>query len=183
MSTESEWLANLEKSSRELDERTASRLEGLSAEQLNWRPDGDTWSVLQQYHHILLANRPYIEILERLTQVARTRQHDYHPGFWGKLMLKMVGPEDKLRVSVPKPLIPSEEPLTLDTFSEYMAIQKRFHEVLRNLAGKDLNGKLTSPFAWFVKLKLGDALHMTERHNARHLGKANLLMDLWDFPR
>jgi hypothetical protein len=71
----------------------------------------------------------------------------------------------------------------LDVVAEYRAIQDRYHGVMKVLDGKDLNGKLTSPFAKFVRLKLGDALHMMERHNARHLGKAISLMERPDFPR
>lgn len=183
MNVETEWLANLAKSSRNLDEQAAIRMEGLSADQLNWRPDLETWSVLQQVHHMVLANRPYIVLMERLAEAAGPRQRDYRPGFWGKLMLKMVGPDESISVSVPKPLIPSAMPLDKEILEEFLEIQSRYHKVLEKLNGKDLNGKLSSPFAKFVRLKLGDVLHMAERHNARHLGKAIRLMEHPDFPR
>jgi hypothetical protein len=183
MGAESEWLAALARSSREMDEQAARQMEGLTVEQLNWRPDPETWSVLQQFHHVVLANRPYIGIMERLAGTAGPHRSGYRPGFWGKLMLKMVGPDETISVSVPKPLVPSEQPMTLDVVAEYRAIQDRYHGVMKVLDGKDLNGKLTSPFAKFVRLKLGDALHMMERHNARHLDKAIRLMERPDFPR
>lgn len=181
--SESEWVNGLLASCREWDGKAMNAIEGLSPEQLNWRPDKDTWSVLQQFHHLVLANGPYMGIIERLALEAPGHFKDYRPGLWGKFLLLAVGPEEKLPGPVPKQLVPAESELTKSVVDEFQALQSRFYQVLSSLGGKDLNGRFTSPFAKFVRLKQGDAIHITERHNVRHLGKAIRLIERPDFPR
>jgi len=176
-------LRDVLKSSLELDARVRRASDGWSLQQLNWRPDRQTWSVGQQFHHLVLGNRLYVEIVERLALDAKPETTGYRPGFWGRVMLKAVGPDDKLPAPVPKQMVPSENPIETSVITEYFELQERFHRAASSLEGKDLDQKFRSPFASFVNLKLGDAIQIVERHNARHLGKVLAMIEASDFPR
>lgn len=182
MGIEGDWPAELAAKSQALEKKALDTFGKLTPNQLNWRPDRDTWSIAQQFDHLVLSNRPYLGILEKLGKSAGPATKPYQTGFWGKLMLKAVSPEESIPAPVPKPLIPTNDPLDQRVIEEFMNLQDKFHGLVASLMGKDLNAKFASPFAGFVKLKLGDALHMNALHNERHLNKAFRLLERPDFP-
>lgn len=177
------WVTELAERSKELETRAKEALGKLNSEQLNWRPDRATWSIGQQLDHLLLSNRPYMEILERVGASAGPATTEYKPGFWGKFMLKAVSPDESFPAPVPKPLIPTEGPVAREIVDEFLGLQDNFHKLVATLTGKDLNAKFSSPFAKFVRLKLGDAIQINALHNERHLNRALRLLDHPDFPQ
>lgn len=176
------WIAQLAASSLDWDRRANESLQELSDEEFNWRPDAEKWSIAQQIHHLVLGNAFYVPIIEDLAKRAQSFQTSYKPGLWGKLLLMAVRPGGNLPGPVPKEMIPSSASIPKHVLLEFNDFQSRFHVALSELGGRDLNGRFTSPFAKYVKLKLGDALQVVERHNARHLGNALELLDRPDFP-
>lgn len=150
-----DWVSEMAAQSQTLEKRAAETLGALSKEQLNWRPDRETWSIGQQFDHLLLSNRPYIGIIEQLGATAGPAGKEYRPGFWGKFMLKAVSPDERFPAPVPKPLIPTEGPIEPLIVEEFLSLQEQFHRLVAGLKGKDLNAKFSSPFAKIVKLKLG----------------------------
>ena len=177
------WISELSERTKAFDKQAEESFRNLSLAQLNWRPDKDTWSIAQQLHHMVLANRTYADVMQNLSESAGTEKGSYGPGFWGKFLLKAVSPEDKLPAPVPKPLIPTDKPLDHAILDEFLTIQARYHAAVSNLDGKDLNVRFSSPFAKLIKLKLGDAVQIVALHNERHLGKAFALLERPDFPK
>lgn len=183
MATQGEWTIELSEKSKSLERRVAEAFPSLTKEQINWRPDKDTWSIGQQFDHILKANRPYFTIIENVAAQAGPFEKEYKPGFWGKFMLKAVGPEESMPAPVPKPLVPTNDPIDPTIIEDFLHDQAQFHELVAKIKNKDLNTRFSSPFAGFVKLKLGDAIQMNALHNERHLNKALRLLERPDFPR
>lgn len=183
MATATDWIEDTARRSLELDRRAEESLSGLSKEQLNWRPGKDTWSVGQQLQHMVLANRGYVEIMESLGKSAGPAKDEYKPGFWGRFLIKAVGPEESIPAPVPKPLIPSEAPMDGSILREFLDLQTRYHQALGGIGAKDLNARFSSPFAKLIKLKLGDAIQILARHNERHLLKTFKLLERSDFPK
>jgi hypothetical protein len=177
------WISEVAERSRDFDKKAEDAFRPLSPEQLNWRPDKDTWSVGQQLHHMVLANTPYVKIVEDLAASAGPARDEYKAGFWGRFLIKAVGPEESVPAPVPKPMIPTEAPLDKAILEEFLSLQVRYHKALAGVESKDLNGKFTSPFAKMIKLKLGDAIKIIERHNERHIGKALKLLERPEFPK
>lgn len=176
-------LIQLAQVSKATDAEVAAKLAPLSKEQFNWRPDDGTWSVGQEFHHLLLTNRSYLPLIERLLLEAGPRSKEYAPKFWGRFIIEVAKPDSKSNVPVPKKVLPSEGPLDLSLVQEYLALQARFDNAIAGAKGKDLNGKFSSPLAWFVRLQFGDALQTIPYHNQRHIGKALRLLGHPEFPK
>jgi hypothetical protein len=168
--------------SRELDLLAKEKLGALSQDQLNWSPDGVTWSIGQQFEHMVLGNKIYVDVIARLAEVAGPASKPYRPGFWGRKIIAACSPEDKMPAPVPRAMRPTAGPHGQQIVDEYFAIQDRYYDLLNRLEDKDLTVGFSSPFAWFAKMQLGDAVQIVERHNARHLSKALALQTLSDFP-
>ena len=165
------------------NEQVKDLLLGLDDDQLNWRPDDNTWSIGQQFHHMVLTNRQYVAIIEHLAATSGENRKHYAPGFWGKFMFKAVGPHSTMNAPVPKPLIPSSGKINSEIVKEYLELQDRFDRALEAAQGKDLTQRFSSPFAKLVKLKFGDAIQMVVLHNQRHVGKAAAMLNRPEFPR
>ncbi len=168
---------------QEWDSQAKDRLSQLTYGQINWRSDPATWSVAQQLEHLVLSNRPYAKILDRLAGSAGPAKKVYQAGFWGRFMLKAVSPEELMPAPVPKPLIPSEEPIPASILEDFLSLQVEFLNTVSKWEGKDLNVAISSPFAWFVRLKIGDVLQMNPLHNERHLRKAFRVLEHPNFPK
>lgn len=175
-------LERLAKESALTDQSVREMLVNLTADQLNWRPDSETWSIGQQFDHMLLANRSYIKIIEELGRTAGPRSKEYKPGYFGRFIMKVAGPDSTSNVPVPKAMIPSD--LTQDPvlMKEYLDVQRRFDAAILGLTNKDLNGKFSSPFAKIIRLKLGDAVQITVLHNQRHVRRALANLTRSGFP-
>lgn len=176
-------LAQLAQVSKATDAEAAAHLAKLTKDQLNWRPDQDTWSVGQEFQHLLLTNRAYLPVIEDLLKRAGPRAKEYAPKFWGRFLIDVAKPDSKSNVPVPKKLVPSNDPLDVNLVEEYFSLQARFENALEAAKSKDLTAKFSSPFAWFIRLQLGDALQTIPYHNQRHIGKALRLIDHPEFPK
>src|SRR5688500_1925749 len=119
MATTTDWIQETARRSLDYDRQAQQKLQGLTAEQLNWRLDKDTWSLAQQLQHMVLANRSYVEVLEALGASAGPAKDGYKPGFWGRFLIKAVGPEESIPAPVPKPLVPSEQPIDASILGEF----------------------------------------------------------------
>lgn len=178
-----DWIKQLRDRGTEWENRAREAFLKLRPDQLDWRPDKATWSIAQEFHHMVLANKPYLGKMKDLAHRAGPVSKPYQPGFWGKFLIKAVEPDGTFPAPVPKPFIPSESPLGVTPVEEFFAIQEKLNEVALSLIGKDLNGKFSSPVSGFVKLKLGDGIAINSIHNERHLQKAFRLIERPDFPK
>lgn len=177
-----DWIKQLRDRGSEWENRARETFLKLRPDQLDWRPDKETWSIAQEFHHLVLSNKPYLEVMEDLGGKAGPEAKPYKPGFWGKFLIKAVEPDGSFPAPVPKPLIPSKSPMGNQPVEEFFQLQDRLHELSLSLIGKDLNGRFSSPVSSFVKLKLGDAIVINTVHNERHLLKAFRMLERSDFP-
>ena len=178
-----ELISNWKRDSQTTDTFVRENLSGLSVEQLNWRPDQDTWSIGQQIQHLVLSNEEYADIIGGWAKSPSVQLKPYRPGFWGKMLLMAVGPDSKLPVPVPGPLEPGDGPFDGTVVERYLVLQDHFEAALIAASIHDLNAPLRSPLMPVMRLKMGDALAMTVIHNQRHVRKALRLLGDPAFPR
>src|SRR5436305_14461863 len=68
----------------------------LTAQQLNWKPSAEQWSVAQCFDHLVTANAAYFPIFEKVlsgeTKNSFWASLPWLPALWGKLLIKAVAP-------------------------------------------------------------------------------------------
>lgn len=57
---------------------------GLTADQMNWKPNAGQWSSAQCIHHLIVVNETYFPILDQLGN------NTYHAPWHGKLSLSQI---------------------------------------------------------------------------------------------
>jgi len=179
----SQFLNEVARESTGTDQEVAAQFTGLSSAQLNWKPDAATWSIGQEFDHILKANRTYVAVMQKVIASAGAPRPTFKPSFWGKLIYKAAKPGRSMNVPVPKPLVPTDQALDVKIVRDYLELQKAFDELLEQARETDLDARFVSPLAAIARMRLGDAFRITAAHNRRHIDKAQRLLADPGFPK
>lgn len=158
----------------------------LSAEQVNWKPGPDGWSVGQCLEHLIKTNRGLFPTLE---SVARGRRRAgawerWSPlsGFFGRFIARALE-QDGRKFKAPAGLSPSASGVAAGIVEEFAAHQAELARLVRAAAGADLKRTVvTSPVSGFVTYSLLDAYRIVVAHERRHLRQARRVTETPGFP-
>ena len=71
----------------------------LSIEQLNWKPNSETWSIAQNIDHLIVINKSYFPIIEsirkRTYKIPFYAKVEFLGSVFGRTVLKAVQPDRK----------------------------------------------------------------------------------------
>ena len=159
----------------------------LSGEQVNWKPREGAWSIGQCFDHLVISNRPYVQIFDEIL-AGRRRQRVWErmpllPRLFGRVLINTLRP-DSGRMAKARPAFnPSSShfaPAIIATFLEQQERLRRLMEASREL---DLDGiTITSPVLRFVTYSLMDACRIIVVHEPNHVVQAMQVMESQGFP-
>lgn len=179
---------------RAAGEEARNVAEGLTADQLWWRPGPDRWSVGECLDHLVRADTIYRDVLEEKIREGRRQgllaDGPYRPTLVGRWLPRLLEPPPRLKVPATPRIRPRrpdaeapdgrDEP---DPLSAFLALRPRFAELLEGAEGLDLREiRVTSPFVRFVKFDLGSAFRVVAAHDRRHLWQARQVREEPGFP-
>ncbi|WP_309712900.1 DinB family protein [Armatimonas sp.] len=161
---------------------TASQLlvTDLTDEQLNARPDSDTWSVGMQLDHITIVLEKATGEMEKALErgIPTGNATDWKPNFLERKFIQMVGAQPGGRTNpVPKGFEPSEAPLEKEMLlPRYTTAHDKLIHVVERTANADLKRiKVASAVMPLLKLSLGAWFAALANHTDYHLEKATRL--------
>lgn len=161
---------------------------GLSKEQLNWKPDDDTWSIGQCFDHLITANEQYFERIQKV--IDGTHENNFYSlipflsGFISKLIKKAVSPDSAKKVKNPSVFSPSSSDIPetiIEDFGENQTKLISLMEAVKNLDTSKV--KITSPIGNPINLTLDDVFEITIMHERRHFNQAKQILELPEFPK
>jgi hypothetical protein len=160
----------------------------LNAEQTNWKPSADQWSVAQCLDHLMATNRELFAVFDQTIngskQTKLIERLPFLPGFFGRLMVKVLAPDARQKFKAPPAAIPSASALDPGIVDRFVAHQQE--AILKMKAIEKFNPArviITSPFAGFMTYSLLDACRIIIVHERRHLAQAERVMTMNDFPK
>ncbi|MGH9802181.1 MAG: DinB family protein [Blastocatellia bacterium] len=159
----------------------------LSAEQLNWKPNADSWSVAQCLEHLMLAHGQMLAVFDQVlngTKPARFIERlPFWSSLWGPMMIKMLVPDSTKKFKAPPAGQPSVSKLDPQIVSQFAAHQRDAAEKIKAIESRGLaNVVMTSPFAGFITYSLLDACRIIAVHGRRHFEQARRVMAAEEFP-
>src|SRR5437588_3353680 len=163
-------------------------VDGLSDEQLNWKPDAKRWSIAQCLEHLAVTSRGFNGYFPQTIERARNRWPtssavSYRPTLIGGLLIKQVVPETTRRFPAPKIFKPSDSSSIHDALGIFLKQQNEFLRFVRASEGIDYNrARLRSPVTPLIRYSLGDAFVVTIVHECRHLAQAARVRAISTFP-
>jgi len=160
----------------------------LSAEQLNWKPSAERWSVAQCLEHLLTSNKGYFPIIESVRSGQRKTSFlerlPVLPGLAGKLLIKSLDPASTRKIKAPKKFEPAQSEISPTVIDEFAAQQEKVIEGMKATSHLNLEKiVITSPAVSAVTYSLRDAYRIIVVHEQRHLQQAKRVTDESGFPR
>ena len=178
--------------SKLLDENTAniekakSLTVGLSAAQLNWRPQPGKWSIAQNLAHLNFGYQNF-DIIASSIAAARAKgmvgNGPFRYGWLSSWFVKSQEPPPKRKYKSAKAYAPSPDVDAAKAVADYLRMNTRLGELIQQADGLDLARAKTplGPLKW-LKTPLGVRLaHMTT-HDRHHLWQAEQVRNDPNFP-
>jgi len=180
-------LSELISAANVITDETRAGFDGLTAQQLNWKPGADRWSVAQCFDHLVTANKAYFPIFEKILTGEKKNTFwesvPWVPGLLGGIVIKAVDPESKRKVKAPRVFRPSSSNIDEGVIPRFFDQQ---NQVIRYMkATEDLNLEriiISSPVTNLVTYSLMDAYRIIITHEKRHLRQAIRVSETPGFP-
>lgn len=145
--------------------------QGLTLEQLNWKPDAKRWSIGQVLDHLYLQEKIYPPRILAACQTVGPRPAGatFRSGLLGGYLTRLVAPGGK-PVPTVKPLEPRASQYDWAIVEKWERLQADFLRALEAAADRDLRPACI-PWAVtkLVRFRLGDILLLEVAHKQRHL--------------
>ncbi len=168
-----DWTLQLDK----ITEYFVANFGSLSTEQLNWKPNSQTWSIAQNIDHLIIVNETYFHVLASLKQgtykTPFLAKFGFMVSFLGKTILNAVKPDRKKKMKtfpVWEPTVSQVKDNILQQFEEHQNELKRQIEMSKELAEKGTI--ISSPANRNIVYKLETAFDIIVSHEQRHLEQA-----------
>lgn len=160
----------------------------LNAEQLNWKPSADQWSVAQCLDHLMASNREmtlaFDATIRGTKQTTFVQRLPFLPGFWAKLLVNAVQPNGKRKLKAPAKSTPSASAIDPQIVSKFVTQQQEVLSKMKAVQNSDpASVVITSPFASFVTYSVLDACRIIVAHERRHFAQAERVMATSGFPQ
>lgn len=168
-------------------ETALALLDGLSADQLAWRPTPAQWSLADLCGHLATT----AELYARELDVAISRGHvdaaysdrPFQGTMLSRLVVWAMEPPVRLRMRSPKVLSPDPSELPTEARQRYRSAQRNLEVRMERAAGLDLaHVRVRLPELRQVRLSLGAVLALLLAHERRHLWQATVVRRASAFP-
>jgi hypothetical protein len=180
-----EWVERLLSELAESDGRAERVTNGLSKEQLNWRPCPGKWSIGQCLEHLRSANDVYLPAIRSSLRAASRSSVSKilvpWPSRW--FIRNYIAPNPGgARAQAPKALTPTSE-ISGGILKDFLASNARARELVLIAAAYDVNRiRFRNPLVPFLRFTVGTGLEIVSKHESRHLFQAEAVRSAANFP-
>lgn len=172
------WQEEIEEITRKFREEFGT----LTAEELNRKPNGSTWSIAENMEHLISVNDSYFPIVEQLKagnyKVPFLGKSPFFVKFMGNTLLKSVSPDRKKKMKtfpIWEPKEGTADPEILQTFIRHQASLKRLIGEASEFVQK--RTVISSPANRNIVYTLERAFEVIIAHEKRHFNQASEVMD------
>lgn len=153
----------------------------LTEQELNWKPNADTWSIAQNIDHLITINRTYFPILSAL-KTGKYRPHfmtkfGFLASFFGNMLLQAVQPTTEKKIKTFTIWEPATSQISrdiLDRFTQHQEQLKQEMETAKEFVKKGT--VISSPANKYIVYKLTTAFDIMVVHEQRHLEQARRVL-------
>jgi hypothetical protein len=159
----------------------------LSAEQINWKPNAEGWSVGQCFEHLIKSNELFFPELEKIASGTRKNSflENYSPfsSFFGNLLINSLKKDERKFKAPTKAIVPPSD-VDASIIEQFAAHQSEIIESVRRTEAADWQQtKITSPFMRLMTYKLADGYRIIIEHERRHFRQAERVTQSANFPQ
>jgi DinB superfamily len=155
----------------------------LSTEQLNWKPNAQTWSIAQNINHLIVVGESYYPIFDAL------KEGNYKPpfiakigfivSFFEKIILGAVQPDRSKKMKTFPIWEPTNGALPADILTQYEAFHATLQTYFTDLAALAQKGVvISSAVNKNIVYRLEIAFEIIITHEHRHLAQAKEILTI-----
>ncbi len=157
---------------------------GLSQEAFNWRPGTGKWSAGQCLEHLNITYRRMLpgmqEAAERTRAGGQRARGATRHGFFMRWFINDMEPPPKRRYTTGAGFVPPGDLSREKVLAEFMTLHDGLLQLLEQVNGYDLGAvRVQSPFAKWLKYKLGSGIALQMAHDRRHLWQARAAVEAY----
>ncbi len=160
-----------------LNTQASALCEGLTEEELGWRPGSRRWSIAENLVHLKVTADVFVPGADQAIEAARRRLYAEGPfrlGLLDRFFVWYVEPPPKIRLPAPKPLRPLLRKSATQALPDFLGSQRMMMERVEAANGLDLRrATVVSPLARFIKMSLLAFFLVFTGHGRRHLLQAS----------
>ena len=167
----------------EIDNITNSvkvEFQDLHSDQLNWKPNANSWSIGQVIDHLIVINNTYYPILKQLKEgtykLIWLGKIDFIVRFFGDLILGSVNPDRRKKMKTLPIWEPPKSNVDANIISKFADQQALLKENIQSCTALiDQGVVISSPANRIIVYKLDRAFEIIVTHQRRHLEQAREL--------
>jgi len=143
-------------------------------EKLNYKPNSETWSILECLDHLCRYGKFYLpEIEARINKAKKESTEFFKAGILGNYFVNMIRVDNVKKMSSPKEMDSTGSELNASTIDQFLKQLDWLEKLLNRAEEYNLTRLKTSiSLSPWVKLRLGDTLRFVVYHNERHIIQA-----------
>lgn len=155
----------------------------LSKEQMNWKPNSNTWSIAQILEHLIVVNETYYPVLASLEngtyKTPFIAKIGFIVSFLGKTVLKAVQPDRQKKMKTFPIWQPGTSKVSDDILKRFASHQNELKQKIENAKELVVRGiVISSPANKNIVYRLETAFDIIVSHEQRHLEQAKEVLNL-----
>jgi hypothetical protein len=167
------WLSKIDETTNTFQQAFGQ----LTESELNWKPDGKTWSVAQNMHHLITINETYYPVVknvregsQKLPWIAGVK---FMVRFFGSFILDSVEPTRKRKMKTFPLWEPSKSNLGVDIVQQFIRHQTELKDLIQSCSDLlDQGVIISSPANRNIVYTLAKAFDIIVTHEVRHFNQA-----------
>jgi hypothetical protein len=153
----------------------------LTTEQLNWKLNGQTWSIAQNINHLIVVNETYYPVIKSVRagnyKVPFIGKIGFMVNSIGKMILNAVEPTRRKKIKTFPIWEPSKSTIDVDILKRFEKHQTDLKEMIKGCGDLlDKGTVISSPANKNIVYKLETAFDIIIAHEQRHLEQAKELL-------
>jgi DinB superfamily len=158
----------------------------LSAEQINWKPNPESWSIAQCFEHLIVTNNLYFPNIQKVINGTHRNNFFSKIPFATNLiavaMKNALNPDQKRKMKTFKVFEPSTSNVSPTIIEEFVENNQKLIEMIEACKDFDLH-KIAEPLSVALNLRLDDAFEILAMHEKRHFKQAERVLETGEFPK
>lgn len=160
----------------------------LSAEQINWKPSAEIWSIGQCLEHLIVTNNLYFPNIQKVIDGKHRNNFfskiPFGVDFIAVMMKNALNPNQKRKMKTFKVFEPSVSNVSPTIIEDFAENNCKLIEKLEACKSFDLHKiKIAEPLSITLNLRLDDAFEILLMHEQRHFLQAERVTKLENFPK
>lgn len=155
----------------------------LSIEQINWKPNGKSWSIGQCFEHLIITNNLYLPIIQKVIEGKHRNNFfskiPFSTDLIGALMKNSLNPEQKRKMKTFKIFEPVLSNISESIIGDFSQNNEKLISMIEACQGLNIDKiKIPEPLSPALNLRLSDAFEILLMHEKRHFLQAERVLSM-----